>query len=1121
LIALLDRLSLRILSLVAGILLVGGGAPSAVAFSLNGYSWPSGTEIEMYLNLERPATSFQDESQSWNASAFDAMLTWNQYLTGVTFVQRVPVPFTPLHYNIVSFSNTINTFPWPKGVLALTLTTSDANTGTYTQTNVVFNNTLKWDSYRGPIQGSGENATYDFHRVALHEFGHVLGLDHPDEHSQNVVALMNSGTSDLDHLSDDDIAGVQAIYGNRKVTSALNPPAVNSGDLFSYQITANNQPSSYSAVGLPAGLQLDGASGLISGHCPTSGTFAIDLTVQGAAGPAFGRLFIKITPYPIQSNKSADVQVGFDFSYQILSSNGASTYGATGLPAGLQVNTASGLISGVPQVSGNYVVHVVARSATNEAAADIQLFVLPPRITSTQPPSVNLGDPLSYQITATNPVNSFSAAGLPPGVQIHSSSGLISGTPTSSGQFIATVTVQTAYGAATSQIYFVVNAPAITSLVPADQDVGTTYNYQITATNHPYLFTATGLPPGLVLDETTGKISGVAELSGQYEITLSAVGAVGTAKITWTITVSPSEVADPPLKKISLTVWGKMVADPVRPRLYVPTANSLMVIDTNSFSVIKTIPINSAYLYLTVSIDGSKLWVTGYAQSTISVLDLNSLTITKTISVPSRYPLMVREGADGYLYASDFNQSDVAQIDPATGAVLAHFTATNQFGAPAIIDVSPDHTKLYVSSFTGNTPIAIYNISPGNPPTLLQRVETSNQTNCYKIAVHPGGESIAVMTSKFGNSVEPTLVRSTSDLNLVQRSFLSPAAPSNMLYSFDGALFFQAMQRSRIDVFNAANGLLARTITLPDNAIPAHDSNTTQSLAVDSTNSYLFVASSAVSAPGALYVYSLAPPPPKVTPPKSLLNIATRMRSQGGDSALIGGFIVTGNGPKQLALRALGPSLPVAGKLADPVLQLFDSTGALVAQNDNWNAHRADVIATGIPPLDEHEATIATTLQPGSYTAVVRGVNGSTGVALVEAYDLSPDSGSKLANISTRGKVETGDNVMIGGFILGGDQVTNVCARAIGPSLANFGVAGALSNPWLEVYNGNGALLAQDDDWRMYQEQALIASGLAPSDDRESALLMTLQPGAYTAIVRGKNESTGVSLVEVYNLDSN
>jgi hypothetical protein len=142
-------------------------------------------------------------------------------------------------------------------------------------------------------------------------------------------------------------------------------------------------------------------------------------------------------------------------------------------------------------------------------------------------------------------------------------------------------------------------------------------------------------------------------------------------------------------------------------------------------------------------------------------------------------------------------------------------------------------------------------------------------------------------------------------------------------------------------------------------------------------------------------------------------------------------------------------------------------------------------------------------------------------VALVEAYDLSPNSNSKLANISTRGKVETADNVMIGGFIIGGDQTTNVIVRAIGPSLENFGIAGSLTDPMLEVHDGNGALVAQDDDWRMYQPQQITDSGLAPTDDRESAALLALPPGAYTAIVRGKDDSTGVALVEIYNLDAN
>lgn len=248
------------------------------------------------------------------------------------------------------------------------------------------------------------------------------------------------------------------------------------------------------------------------------------------------------------------------------------------------------------------------------------------------------------------------------------------------------------------------------------------------------------------------------------------------------------------------------------------------------------------------------------------------------------------------------------------------------------------------------------------------------------------------------------------------------------------------------------------------------------------------------------------------------MNISTRMRVQTGNNVLIGGFIVTGTDPKQVILRGIGPSLPVPGYLSDPVLELHRSNGTVMAENDNWNSHRDDVLGTGIPPPEEREAAIVTILLPGAYTAVLRDAAGSTGIAAMEVYDLNATANSRLANISTRGKVETGDNVMIGGWIIGGGESTSAVVRAMGPSLAGSGVAGALADPTLAVHNGNGALLAEDDDWRTYQEQAIIAAGLAPVDDRESAILLSLPPGNYTGIVRGKNDTAGVALVEIYNL---
>ena len=258
------------------------------------------------------------------------------------------------------------------------------------------------------------------------------------------------------------------------------------------------------------------------------------------------------------------------------------------------------------------------------------------------------------------------------------------------------------------------------------------------------------------------------------------------------------------------------------------------------------------------------------------------------------------------------------------------------------------------------------------------------------------------------------------------------------------------------------------------------------------------------------------------TQPARLANISTRVRVFPGDNALIGGFIVTGDEPKKVIIRGLGPSLAagVQGALADPILEL--RRGDLVlAQNDNWQETQAEEIAaTTIPPGNVLESAIVRTLDPGTYTALLRGRGDTSGIGLVEVYDLGPTATSKLANISTRGLVGVGDDVMIGGLIISGGtgQSAKILVRAIGPSLTDFGVPGALPDPALELRDNNGALIASNDNWRSEQEAAIIATHLAPTRDVESAIIGTLTPGNYTAIVRGVNAVTGVGLVEAYNL---
>lgn len=249
------------------------------------------------------------------------------------------------------------------------------------------------------------------------------------------------------------------------------------------------------------------------------------------------------------------------------------------------------------------------------------------------------------------------------------------------------------------------------------------------------------------------------------------------------------------------------------------------------------------------------------------------------------------------------------------------------------------------------------------------------------------------------------------------------------------------------------------------------------------------------------------------------------MRVEGGDGVVIGGFIVTGNVPKKIIVRGVGPSLVADGLtdvIDDPTLQLFGA-GGQIAFNDDWkDLQQSDIEATTLQPANDREPAIIATLNPAAYTAIVSGKNGQTGVGLLEIYDLNAPVGSRLANLSTRGSVLTQDNVMIGGFILGGTntQPARVVVRAIGPSLGSAGISNPLSNPTLELFDGNGLSVGFNDNWQDDATQAaeLESLSIAPAAAAEAAIVATLPPGPYTAVVAGQSGVTGVGLIEVYDV---
>jgi phospholipase/lecithinase/hemolysin len=259
-----------------------------------------------------------------------------------------------------------------------------------------------------------------------------------------------------------------------------------------------------------------------------------------------------------------------------------------------------------------------------------------------------------------------------------------------------------------------------------------------------------------------------------------------------------------------------------------------------------------------------------------------------------------------------------------------------------------------------------------------------------------------------------------------------------------------------------------------------------------------------------------------LTPPAKAINISTRVFVDTGERVSVAGFIITGEVSKKVLIRGIGPSLATTGvpnPLADPTLTLFDGSGNTQMTNDNWrDSQPAEIMDTGIPPQNDLESAIVATLGPGRYTAVLAGKNGTSGNGLAEVYDLESGSTSTLANLSTRGFAGTGDNVMIGGVIIGDGDSPIVVVRAIGPTLASSGITNPLLDPMIELHDGNGIVLGLNDNWRDGQVQAVLAAQLASIDDRESAIVAFLAPGNYTAVVRGHGDTTGVALVEVYRV---
>jgi YVTN family beta-propeller protein len=619
---------------------------------------------------------------------------------------------------------------------------------------------------------------------------------------------------------------------------------------------------------------------------------------------------------------------------------------------------------------------------------------------------------------------------------------------------------------------------------------------------------------------------------------------IGTPTPSPTYTPIPTPTPFPPTPTPSATPQtifdhgvARLAADPQRSRLYgtVSVDNTVVVVDTDSLTVVTTIPVGPNPQGLAISADGAKLWVanSGSTSAAIGVIDLNTLQQLPSFAAPNQ-PYDVEEGSDHRLFVSLNSGSPgsggIMQIDAETGMFQRYMTGPEAFDR-GFLEITPDRNTLLFGMVGGGT-LEKFDVSTATG-SLVQQADIATNAQGMKISrngqfiIYPGGG---------GNGQGAgytTFEVPTSNIASVNGSFVVGAYPGAGVFSNDCSLLYHgASGTGRVIIFDAATFVALRTIPLGNDPLSLD-------LAIDRTGHWLFIATQAFGGGGALRVAdtgrldSAATPPPTPTPlpatPARALNISTRMRVETGDNVLIGGFIVSGTSEKRIAVRGIGPSLTQFGvpdALADPTLELHDSSGALLMRNDNWRddfsqAQQLDELGLGLADLNE--SGLVTMLQPGAYTAILAGKNGGTGVGLVEAYDADQTGTAQLANISTRGFVLTDSNVMIGGFILGGtgpDGNTRVAIRGIGPSLTQIGISPALADPTLELHNGSGTLLMSNDNWQDDPVSAgqLTANGLALSDPNESGIFTTLPPGPYTAILAGNNGDTGIGLVEVYNL---
>ncbi len=770
------------------------------------------------------------------------------------------------------------------------------------------------------------------------------------------------------------------------------------------------------------------------------------------------------------------------------------------LPPGLTLSPA-GIVSGRPTAAGTYNFTITATDTVGVTASraftvTISATATPLTIVTATLPNAVLNVPgYSQMVTITGGVGAtiFSASlgALPPGLAL-SAAGNLGGTPTAAGTYAFTIIATDALGATASRSFVIIVSPVpleiATTLLPAAVANLSGYNQMIATTGGtaPIMFSIGGgaLPVGLALS-TTGTISGRPTTIGNNAFTVVATDALGISA-SRALAIAVSAVAGP-LAIEAVVLPGAVVGLPGYSQAITATGG--------------VAPIEFSHVGGTLP-NGLALSPTGTLSGTPSAIGTYTFTVTATdamgtrasrgltVVIVSAVPLaMTTTSLPGAVVNSRYSQTLAAT--GGTGAKT--FTVTG--GA------LPMGLTLGSAGSLGGVPTVV-----GTCTFVIKATDTAglSVSQSYTIVISPAGQTPQnIAFAPLGN-------RLPGDAPFALAASASSGLP--IAFAVSGPA-----------ILNAATGTLALTGAAGLVTVTASQAgNATFAAAADVVRTFTVAA-------------------PLITP--GLIDLAARVRvAPGAARTLIAGFVIAGSGPKRVLLRGIGPALTgfgVSGALTNPSLQLFDATGAVILANDDWSgadtaAAFAQVNAFGLTPGSK-DAAVVTTLAPGAYTLQISAGN-ETGIALAEVYDASPTFATdpqRLVNLATRGTVEPGDGVLIGGFVIRGDTPRRVLIRGIGPGLAAFGVAGPLADPRVAVYSG-AAVVAQNDDWSVptpinAQQTAATAAELAAVaqtagafalgvGSKDAALLVTLAPGAYTAQIAGAGATSGVALVEIYEV---